>query len=306
MSCRQLINTSILLATAPADLNQGGHFTFVANSPLTTDNPGDGTWPIRETNSGFLSGYAALGDVDTDGDLDVLIPRYSGINGTQPNYDAFSVLYLNDGNAGFTAVTAFEAYQYRAAAADFVDFTGDGKLDLILYGSGLTTRYLVGDGTGAFTPSAKATPTATLAKNLLALADFDNDGDVDLLAHDGTISRWQMWLNDGAGAFSTSAGGGLATSTPVIAGSIGVGDLDGDGDIDLIVGNMNDGSGNVAEHLYWNDGSGSFTLDLSSPISANKFQSPAVTVCDVDNDGDLDILVSGSGTSEARCELHAR
>jgi hypothetical protein len=115
-------------------------------------------------------------------------------------------------------------------------------------------------------------------------ADVDGDGDLDLLAVNyvstpgGTVS---VRLNNGAGVFSSGS------TVAVDSGPLGlaVGDLDGDGDVDLVTANFFDGTISVRR----NDGNGNFT-GTSDILVGQGAQS--VAIADLDADGDLDLLVA--------------
>ncbi|MEZ6116328.1 MAG: VCBS repeat-containing protein [Pirellulaceae bacterium] len=131
----------------------------------------------------------------------------------------------------------------------------------------------------------------------LAMADFDGDGDVDLLTAMSTTEFWvdrlAMFANDGAGSFEFHSWVGSQGDVRPEDGSFSIpfvtGDVDLDGDIDVISIDLND-----SLHLHLNDGHGLFerqvVLDLlesGTLDSASKTQ-----LVDFDQDGDLDIFVS--------------
>lgn len=125
-----------------------------------------------------------------------------------------------------------------------------------------------------------------------AMADIDNDGDLDLLitgADAGLGNRkTTLYSNDGLGNFTEIAGTTLSNWSEL--GNIAFADVDGDGDQDLLITGR-DGSPNYYANLYLNDGNGSFTLDPNAPFEPSiegdfEFE-------DVDNDGDLDLFMTG-------------
>lgn len=242
-------------------------------------------------------------DVDGDADLDVLI--WDGNGGL------FRLL-INDGHGifgdgtigtttGLPTVNPPPGFQIAALDAD-----GDGDLDVAYtsagYVGGVLQRrigLLLNDGQGMFTNgsdgSTYGTPPAQQCCTWtnLFVADFDGDGSPDLLAFGYNC---HLLLNDGLGRFRDATNGpgtGWAFDHTVPGGSCGViGDLDGDGDVDIlsIIGPYT--------HLHVNDGHGFFTEGTngpgtSLPPSPDLYSSFTYIVSgDIDDDGDLDLVLT--------------
>jgi hypothetical protein len=257
------------------------------------DGFGDFDWAGAERPFGLVWEWTtslALGDVDGDGDLDVAIGN-SGTWSGGPN-----AVYLNDGAASLSAGTDFGTgtdYTRSVAAAD-VD--GDGDLDLAVANSGPNIVYL---NDGASDLSAAGTfGTGSDDTRSVAVGDMDSDGDLDLVVGNtpvpmGLIGQSALYLNDGTGQFTWPGSArdfGPPSSTTF---SVAVGDVDGDGDLDIAAGNM--GEPNV---IYLNDGAGIFytgTLDCATPpanarcFGTGSDASYSLAMGDIDGDGDLDI-----------------
>lgn len=117
-------------------------------------------------------------------------------------------------------------------------------------------------------------------------ADFDGDGDLDLVVANGRHWPQQnyLFLNQGRARFNVARPIGSDLSTSYACEPA---DFDGDGDIDIAVGN------DMAPcRLMLNDGSGRFTegAEFGTPSSVR-----SLTACDIDNDGDIDLLVTCRG-----------
>ncbi|MFQ5744801.1 MAG: CRTAC1 family protein, partial [Acidobacteriota bacterium] len=199
---------------------------------------------------------AVFGDADDDGYIDLYVANDSTRN----------FLYVNQGDGTFVddALLAGVGYSEDGKAeagmgTDWGDYDGDGRLDVVVTNLDLETNTLYRSlGRSAF---ADVTFAAGLGEPSLLYVgfgtnwvDFDNDTDLDLFVANGHIidniasfkdnvtyaQPNHMYLNDGAGGFTEiheRLGSGLAL-VKVSRGSA-VGDMDGDGDVDIVVGNNN-------------------------------------------------------------------
>ncbi|MCC1494328.1 FG-GAP-like repeat-containing protein [Cognatishimia sp. F0-27] len=249
----------------------------------------------------------AFADLDGDGDLDLVSGRYDGVlqswrNGTDGAPGAFSPLL--DADNPFDGIDAG-----RFPVPTFTDLDGDGDLDLVVgtYSGPISSWRNGTDGaTGPFTellgvdnPFDGTVPLLPGSLTAPAFFDFDGDGDLDLVAgniRDG-IQSWRNGTDGAPGAFTALVGAdnpfdGVATTASYTDPTFA--DFDGDGDLDLVVGDLS------GVFLAWRNGtdgtSGSFTQLTGSdnPFSGldiGGFSSPVFI--DLEGDGDLD-LVSGS------------
>lgn len=255
-------------------------------------NRGNGTFEDVTARAGVAdvkgSQKAVFVDLDHDGDLDLLL-----VGGTAP------VVYRNNMDGTFTDVTAAFGLSGVRNVRDavFGDFDGDGRIDLAL----ATDHGLVllhNGGAQHFSDAtAKAGLTSDGAATVLAAGDYDNDGSLDLFVAGPGGSDAALWLNNGDGTFhrDTRSAPVLAALHGMTAVSARFFDYDNDGYLDLLV--VGSPAARPASsrgiQLFRNDGTGRF-VDRSSVLPPAIRGGSALTITDVDGDGDEDILIIGS------------
>jgi len=248
----------------------------------------DGGATFRSPPGGrVLTGAAPYGlaadDLDGDGDLDLAVANQRSSDVT---------ILLNDGHASFSQRPG-EYEQVAGGSFDLAlgDFDADGDLDLVVarnYGPGIAV--LFNDGNAQFEQFVDGVPE-TDAGAPIAVADVDVDGDLDVI-RGGQVF---VLVNDGAGRFTGSQMKHHGVATVVAAG-----DLDGDGDPDLVYAWANSIFSGPGEEflsaigILLNDGSGHFHEPPQSPMEASNGPE-AIALADLDGDGDLDAAV---GTDE--------
>jgi hypothetical protein len=176
----------------------------------------------------------------------------------------------------------------------FVDLDGDGDFDLVMGEFSGALRSFANDGAGAFTAlTGAANPFGGFAPGFFSapsVVDLDGDGDLDLVVgdFDGTL---RSFANEGAGAFTalTGAANPYAGIDVGFSSSPSFVDLDGDGDLDLVVGNS---FGKIS--IFVNNGAGHFSTltGAANPfagIDVGDKSSPSFV--DLDADGDLDLVI---------------
>jgi hypothetical protein len=250
---------------------------------VSWDEPGrvwlnDGIGLFAETgqNLGEKGGWdVTLGDLDRDGDLDALIA-----------HERADTIWFNDGKGAFRASEQTLGKSYTAAAS-LADVDRDGDLDALTVGWSEPGRVWQNDGQGVFTDSGQTLSPGHIHMHGMTVGDLTGDG-----APDTVLAGYpnQMWFNDGSGAFRES-GQNLGYAAGDTAA---LGDLDGDGDLDiyLAVGDV----GDAYDKIYLNDGQGHMK---NSDLVLGKEFSTGVGLGDLDGDGDIDIFVTHGKLGQA-------
>jgi enediyne biosynthesis protein E4 len=298
--------------------NGDGTFTDVTASAGVSD-------PLWSTSAAFL-------DYDRDGDLDLFVANYVDftIAGNKSCADALGArdycaprayrpvpdrLYRNEGNGRFADVTenaGISKADGNGLGVSAGDYNGDGWLDLYVANDATPNQLWMNRRDGTFADEALLSGAALNAAGNpegsmgIASGDADGDGDEDLFVTNLIGESFVLYRNDGRGNFEdVRIEAGLAAPTGAFTG-FGTDwlDYDNDGWLDLFVAN---GAVNVMEaqrgqpspfqmrnQLFRNTGGGRFaeTSAAAGPEFARTGVSRGAAFGDIDNDGDVDVVVT--------------
>ena len=266
-------------ATSWVDINNDGQLELLLGRNLYSFSRGFVQEESIQVDDQVWQGFASMtsastGDVDNDGDLDLVIAG-STISGL-----------LND-NGTFT--NFFGTMNISSPEVEFADINNDGHLDIVdgnnvwfLQDTNSQIRHGANWSSDSMTPSYR-----------FELGDIDDDGDLDMLASRGCLGM--IIYENSNNNFSSSTS--YSTSDLGVGGSclndLALGDVDGDGDLDLVIGARTGTIGNNIR-IFRND-NGIFNLN---PIWITTIQAdtPIIEFGDLNNDGKLDLAVGSRET----------
>lgn len=218
------------------------------------------------------------GDIDSDGDVDVLAAVLL------PDRLFW---YANDGAGSFDGGHEIASSFDGGSDSQFLlrELDGDGDMDILAYHrAGFRLVWHENDGFGGFSEHLIDTPADRLR---LSTGDLDGDGDLDLVAasQENSPTIGLAWYeNDGSMQFSPHP---IPCSSEGRLYDADIADLDGDGDMDIVAGG----------YIFENDGSQQFSeQELAGMSQETGSFANGLDHGDLDEDGDLDLLVLGFET----------
>ena len=249
---------------------------------------GDGSaWAMTQVSTAGYPRDLTMGDFDGDGDLDL----------ASANYSAHTVVWyknVNGDGSAWTSTTVETGFTNTSGIANG-DFDGDGDFDIVATSlSQAKIRLYKNNGTGSSWTGSNLSTTTPPGPVALEVADLDGDGDLDLASSsiDAAITptetdvAWYENLNGDGSSWTTTN----LDSVGIYSYAIDSGDLDGDGDLDLIAGSTQT---DTLKAYINTAGDGSNWDSLAVSTTADGVNS--VATADIDGDGDLDLAATLGG-----------
>ena len=281
---------------------------------------GDGTFQPAVTydSGGFTATSVAVGDVNKDGKPDLVVANQCTVSNSCGfgNGDVLIGVLLGNGDGTFQPAATFSAGGVGNPAAHpltLEDVNKDGKVDLIISncasfdncGTG-GVAVLLGNGDGTFQPEVNYNPGG-FRGNFVAVGDLNKDGKLDLVVANecdndincgvGTLGSVGVLLGNGDGTFKPAV---AYESGGYNAAAVALGDVNGDGKLDLLIANecdstpncSNGASGSVSVLLGNGDGTFGGAVSIATPGQ----NIGALEIGDFNGDGMLDVASGTGGT----------
>ena len=246
---------------------------------------GNGSFTISEIYSlpnGSGPFRIGVGDFNNDNQSDIVITNLWAGN---------IVVYLGYGNGTFRHISLYSTGETSAPlAVTFGDFNNDSRLDIVVANHGSDNiGVFVGYGNGSFETMITYSTGAGSSPYCVTVADFNNDGQLDIAVANDDTSNVGILLGYGNGTFVNQVTFRLGNT----AGPNGltVGDFNGDNQLDIATANNNDDT--VGILLGY--GNGSFA-PFTKYLTGDGSQPNCISVGDFNNDNILDIAVTNYGT----------
>jgi hypothetical protein len=285
--------------------------------------------------SGRWSTSCAFADLDVDGDLDLFVTHYVDMGKDRNRFcgnmasklraychplnfqGSPNVFYRNDGMGTFTeapAAAGISGHLGNGLGVAIGDYDDDGWPDVFVANDAVPNFLFHNEGKGRFAETALVAGVAVASNGTAragmgtAFADYDGDGRLDLVVTNHETEMHSLFRNLGGGLFgeATIESGLGSVTLPYVGFGVVFFDYDNDGALDLSIANghvidnvaqFRSGAKHAQQRLLLRNTGGRFrdVSDQSGPAFAVDQVGRGLAAGDIDNDGDLDLLVTNNG-----------
>ena len=293
----------VSVTTTSAATSTGGTALLVPETYQFTAAAGRATATLgaaTATSVGTQPQNVAIGDVNGDGFQDAVVANTNQGSGTTVS------VRLGNGAGGFGGTTDLPVGTGPQTVV-LADVNNDGRLDIVVACPNAAAIYvLVRNATGSTASdfAAATSVSTTVAASGLAVADFNNDGWLDLVAANAysNAARVCIFLNTRTAAGTFAANAILTDLQGGYCGGVAAADMNNDGKMDLLIANGS-GSGNSFPNtvtVATGDGAGSFTAQATGLMGTDP---RTLAVGDINNDGKPDFITANQTSGNVSVRL---
>jgi len=283
------------------DVNEDGYPDILVGTAYNTQSRmylGDGSGTFQDVTATHLPqmeatiGDLEFGDVDGDGDLDVVLSDW--VAGDPTAYQGKrAMLWLNDSAGHFTDVTSERMPDIQAGMSwdmELVDVENDYDLDILVSCKKCESSFLLeNDGTGTFSDVTAGRLPSTMPYDFEVM-DINGDGFLDTPAVNPNYEGSLIFINNHQGGFEDATSKLWSGYLANLAGDdnmVTFLDYDSDGDADFLIGSLSN-----PDRLMINDGSGNLEMNFQVFIGEDTPGTLNLALADLNGDHKLDVVMA--------------